>query len=221
MIPRAAWALARLPLAACTTPLQHATVSRPQVVPTSSAAHAAAIAADAKKSDHEADSRVRTELAEAARLEADACMAQEPQAAACLYGRAVALGLEAKAHPTRAPGILGNMLETLSQAEAADPSYDEAGPARVQALVLIRAPGWPIGPGDPERGLAAAQRALTLRPEYPPNLLALAEAQAKLGTAEAARASYLRARDTILKLPDTAERADWLHDVEQGLSRNP
>ena len=23
------------------------------------------------------------------------------------------------------------------------------------------------------------------------------------------------------QLPDTAERADWLHDVEQGLRRNP
>jgi hypothetical protein len=221
VIPRAAWALALLPLAACSTPAPKATVSRPQAAPVSSAAHAAAIAADAQKSEHEADSRVRTELAQSARLEADACIAQDPQAAACLYGRAVALGLEAKEHPTRAPGILGNMLEALSQAESADPGYDEAGPARVQALVLIRAPGWPLGPGDPERGLAAAQRAVGLRPDYPPNLLALAEAQAKMGTAEAARASYLRARDTILKLPDTADRADWLHDVEQGLSRNP
>jgi hypothetical protein len=221
VIPRAAWALALLPLAACTTLAPQATRSRPPAAPASSAAHAAAIADDAKKSDHEANAGVRSELAQAARLEADACIAQEPQAAACLYGRGVALGLEAKEHPTRAPGILGQMLETLSQAEAADPSYDAAGPARVQALVLIRAPGWPLGPGDPERGLAAAQRAVSLRPDYPPNLLALAEAQAKLGTADAARASYLRARETILKLPDTAERADWLHDVEQGLSRNP
>jgi hypothetical protein len=88
----------------------------------------------------------------------------------------------------------------------------------VQALVLIRAPGWPLGPGDPERGLSAARRAATLRPAYPPNLLALAEAQSKTGAANDARASYSLARDMARKLPESAARAEWLREAERGLS---
>jgi len=190
-------------------------------MPGSSATLAAAIAAAAQKSEHEPDARIRGELAAAARRDAEACIQEEPRAAACLFGRGIALGLEAKEHPTRAPTLLSDMLETLSQAEVADPYYDDAGPARVAALVLIRAPGWPLGPGDLERGLAAALRAATLRPAYPPNLLALAEAQAKSGAVNDARASYLRARDAADKLPDSAARADWLREAERGLSHTP
>jgi hypothetical protein len=128
------------------------------------------------------------------------------------------LGLEAREHPARANAILNDMLAALARAEAIDASYDNAGPARVQALVWIRAPGWPLGPGDPERGLAAAERAAALRPQHPPNWLALAEAQSKTGDTANARASYLRARDLAQALPDTADRADWLKQAQQGLS---
>jgi hypothetical protein len=214
---KVAWALAGLPLLACTVPV------RPPPAPpqASNAELAAAIAADARKSEREADPHVRAELAAAARRDADACMAQAPAAAACLFGRGVALGLDAREHPARAAAILNDMLATLARAEAIDPSYDDAGPARVQALVWIRAPGWPLGPGDPERGLAAARRAAALRPGYPPNWLAVAEAQAKIGAAAEARASYARAREVAARFPDTPERADWLAEAAQGLSRLP
>jgi cytochrome c5 len=91
----------------------------------------------------------------------------------------------------------------------------------VQALVWIRAPGWPLGPGDPQRGLAAAQRAVALRAQYPPNWLALAEAQSKTEATAEARASYLHARDLAGALPDTPDRADWLKQAEQGMSHLP
>jgi hypothetical protein len=190
-------------------------------VPASSAALAASIASAAQRSDHEPDARIRAQLAEAAQRDAAACIQAEPQAVACLFGRGVALGLEAKEHPTRAPTLLTEMLETLTRAEVADPYYADAGPARVQALVLIRAPGWPLGPGDPERGLAAALRAAALRPAYAPNLLALAEAQSKLGAVSDARGSYMRARDAASKLSDSVDRADWLREAERGLRHTP
>src|SRR5258707_12813131 len=91
---------------------------------------------------------------------ADACLAREPQAAACLYGHAVALGLEARAHPTRAGAILSTMLDTLGRPQAAAPNYDEARPARLRALVLGRAPGGPLGPRDREAGFGSAAPAL-------------------------------------------------------------
>ena len=181
------------------------------------AALAAAIDADAKRSDHEPDSKTRSELAAEADRDAQACVALEPHAAACLYWRGIALGLEARVHPTRAGELLNNMLDSLAQAESADPNYDEAGPARVRALVLIRAPGWPLGPGDAEAGLVAARRAVALRPQYPPNLLALAEALSKTGDGNGARENYARARDAALAQPAAADRDEWLRTADQGL----
>jgi hypothetical protein len=212
-------ALAALPLAACTTPTRYVA---PEPTPVgSSATLAASIASAAQRSDAEADAHIRSQLADAALHDAELCIQQAPQSADCLYGRGIALGLQAKAHPTRALALLNDMLDSLARAELVDSNYDEAGPARVQALVLSRAPGWPLGPGDPDRGLAAARRAVALRPAYPPNLLALAEVQAKLGATSDARASYLRARDLADKLPDGADRARWVREAEQGLAQNP
>ena len=207
-----------LTVAACATrPPQAPPVKSAE--PLSAAALAAAIAMDAKRSDHESDSKIRGELAAEASHDAEVCLSNEPQAAACLYGRAIALGLEARAHPTRAREFLNNMLDSLARAESADPSYDEAGPARVRALVLIRAPGWPLGPGDPEAGLAAARRATSLRPQFPPNLLALAEALAKTGDGNGARETYARAHDAALALPAVVDRDEWLREADQGLQR--
>jgi hypothetical protein len=180
---------------------------------------AAAIEADSRRSEHETDSKIRTELAAEAGRDAQACLAHEPEAAACLYGHAVALGLEARTHPTRAGEVLNGMLDALSRAESADPTYDEAGPARVRALVLIRAPGWPLGPGDAEAGLAAARRAAALKPLYPPNLLALAEALAKNGDVSGARENYGKARDAALSLSlsGAEDHDEWLREADQGL----
>lgn len=219
MRARLAWVVAALPLAACTLPPRQPAAAVPTHA--SSAALAAAIAADASQMEHEADPQRRAQLSAAASRDAAACIAQAPEAADCLFGRAVALGLEARQHPAHASALLSDMLSTLARAEAIDPSYADAGPARVQALVWIRAPGWPLGPGDAERGLAAAHRAAALRPQYPPNWLALGEAQSKSGAAADARASYLRARDLARALPDTADRAEWLKEAEQGLSHQP
>jgi tetratricopeptide (TPR) repeat protein len=180
---------------------------------------AAAIKAAAERSDHESDSKVRADLASEASSNADACLALDAGAAACQYGKAVATGLEARAHPARAAGLLGNMLQNLGNAEAADPNYDKAGPARVRALVLIRAPSWPLGPGDTDAGLVAARRAVALQPDYPPNILALAEALSKSGDENGARENYTHARELAQSLPSGPERDDWLHDAQEGLRR--
>jgi hypothetical protein len=218
---KAASAAVVLTVGACATrpPPAPPVPSASSAEPTSVAALAAAIEAVAKRSDDEPDSKIRGELAAEADRDAQACLAREPQAAPCLYGRGIALGLEARVHPIRAGESLSQMLDALGRAESADPNYDEAGPARVRALVLIRAPGWPLGPGDAEAGLAAARRAVSLRPQYPPNLLALAEALAKTGDGNGARDYYTRAHDAALALPAAADRDEWLREAEQGLQR--
>ncbi len=180
---------------------------------------AAAVAEDARRSDTETDSKIREQLAADAGRDAQACLERAPQAAACLYYHAIALGLEARAHPLRAGEALKGMLDALSGAEAADAQIDEAGPARVKALVLVKAPAWPLGPGDPEAGLASARRAVALKPQYPPNELAVAEALAKTGDSRGAREAYGRARALGQALPPSQDRDDWLRQSEQGLSK--
>jgi len=207
-----AWLLP-LMLAACSSAPPH----KPAAQTVEALAAAAQDAAD--RSEHEPSVTVRAELARQAVADADDCLAQAPHAAACLYARALALGLAARAHPAQALTLLTRMLDSLARAETADPGYDSAGPARVRALVLIRAPGWPLGPGDPEAALGAAQRAVGLKPQYPPNWLALAEAQAKNGARGDSRVSYARARESALALPASADRDDWLREAEQGLQR--
>jgi hypothetical protein len=209
-------ALVALVVAGCATPPRP---TEPHPIPTAVTVKelAAAIAADAKRSDHESDSKIRAELAAEASRDAAACLAREPQAVACLYGRALALGLEARAYPTRTGELLNMMLGSLEDAEAADPNYDEAGPARVRALVLIRAPGWPLGPGDAAAGLVAARRAATLRPQYPPNLLALAEALARTGDSNGARENYEHARALAQALPVATDRDGWLREADEAL----
>jgi tetratricopeptide (TPR) repeat protein len=178
-----------------------------------------AVLTDARRSEREADPRVRDQLVLDATRKVDVCLAREPQAAACLYGRALAVGLRAQAHPAHVGELLDNMLTDLKSAENLDPNYDHGGPARVRALVLVRTPGWPLGPGDPDAGLAAARRAVSLSPQYPPNRLALAEALAKSGDTKAAREEYQRARDVIVALPSSTDRDEWLREADQALPR--
>jgi hypothetical protein len=210
-------AIAALSVAGCKTP-----PARPAASLASMTVEqlAAAVAADAQRSDRETDSSLRNQLAADALRNAQACLERAPRAAACLYYDGVALGLKARAHPLQANEALKSMLDALSSADAADPTYDQAGPARVKALVLIKAPAWPLGPGDPEAGLAAARRAIALRPDYPPNVLALAEALAKTGDTPGAADTYRRARTLIQALPPSRDRDDWQQEADQALGND-
>ena len=212
--------LLALGLAACSVPRR---VEHPGPLPTGAPTTveglAAAIQADSARSDRETDGKVRAQLADEANAYGDACVAKDPQAAACLYGRGLALGLEARVHPGSAGELLKSMLDSLNRADAADPNYDNAGPSRVKALVLVRAPGWPLGPGDPDAGLESARRAVELRPGYPPNLLALAEALSKTGDTNGARDAYAKAHDTAQALPASPDREGWLRDADAGLKK--
>jgi Flp pilus assembly protein TadD len=199
------------------------TATRPAAAPTTQSVDelAAAVAADSRRSDTETDANVRGQLAADANRDAQACLDRAPQAVACLYYHAIALGLEARAHPLHAGDALKSMLEALSRAEAVDPAFDQAGPARVKALVLIKAPAWPLGPGDPDAGLASARRAASLRPQYPANVLALAAALAKTGDVPGARENYLRARELAQGLAPSDDRDGWLREAQGALSKLP
>ena len=178
---------------------------------------AAAVEAEADESEHESG-EPRRATADRARSDAQQCVTRAPQAAPCQYAQGLALGLTARAHPLHARSLLHDMLESLARADAADPDYDAAGPARVRALVLLRAPGWPLGPGNVAEGLAAAQRAVMRHPEFPPNWFALAEAQAKSGSGGSAHESARHAREAALALPASPRRDAWLAEADAVLA---
>jgi hypothetical protein len=69
--------------------------------------------------------------------------------------------------------------------------------------------------------LAAARRAVSLRPEYPPNVLALPEALEKTGDTRGARETYLRAQLLIQSMPPSSDRDDWRRQADQALGRLP
>ena len=94
-----------------------------------------------------------------------------------------------------------------------------AGPDRVLALVYLRAPGWPSGPGDADLGLDHARRAVEIDPEYPPNRLALAEALRETEPPGAAREAYESAAEASRRLLEQGdvEAADWLDEALEAL----
>ena len=205
-------------IAGCSMP-KRPTVPPPASGPDTVDGLASAIKSVAARSDQAPDGESRARFAEQAMSYADRCMAMAAQDPGCLYGRALALGLQARAHPTSANASLKAMLDALSKVDASDPNYDQAGPARVRALVLLRAPGWPLGPGDADAALASARRAVELHPEYPPNQLALGEALAKTGDATGSRAAYERARDEADASPVNEDRDGWMREANQALQR--
>jgi len=88
----------------------------------------------------------------------------------------------------------------------------------VLALVLLRAPAWPAGPGDPEAGLDEAKAAVAAVPEAAENQLALAEAFAANGSVGEAHAAYQKAAE-LASSAHEPEAAGWLADARTGLAK--
>jgi hypothetical protein len=186
----------------------------------------AAVQRDADGIDQTTDPAQRTQLLAAATASARQCLAQAPETGACQYAQAQVQGLSARARPLEAPSQLKDMLASLAKAEARDPGLDHAGPARLAAVVLLRAPPWPLGPGDVDAAVTAAQRAVQCQPDYPPNLITLGQAQAKSESTAPARATFAKAQQALQSWTGAAsdqpaavaaDRAKWQLQVERGL----
>lgn len=180
-----------------------------------------AIQAKAWLAERETDVKVRTGLAVSAVQAGQWCLRRDPTSAPCKFWLAVALGLQARDRPTTAEDGLKRMAQLLRETAQEAPLLDEAGPDRVLALLLARAPGWPIGPGDSEEALVHARRAIELRPAYPPNHLALGEVLLKNDDREKGREALLRAVALTGEAPwaTSPDRASWVADAQALLAR--
>ncbi len=176
-----------------------------------------------RRTEHDPDASARERAAVEAVRASQRCVEGAPGSARCAYWLGASLGVQARARPTTARSALPILIESFARAAAIDPLVEDAGPDRALALVYLRAPGWPAGPGDADRGLTHARRAVALRPEYPPNLLVLAEALAATEEGASAREEALRARE-LARLAERAgdrDATDWLRDAERLLARLP
>jgi tetratricopeptide (TPR) repeat protein len=135
----------------------------------------------------------RAKLSEEAVQLGQHCERRAPSSTECKYRLAIALGEHARDHTASARDAVDRMVKLLRGVAAADPRLDRAGPRRVLALVLLRAPAWPMGPGDPEQALREAEAAVKLFPDAADNQLALGEALAANDRGADARAALERA----------------------------
>ena len=152
---------------------------------------------------------------------AQLCAQRAPGSPACDYWLALALGVQARERRSTAHDALPRIVELLERVVAERPDLEHAGPHRVLSLVLVRAPGWPTGPGDPDLGLEHAREAVAREPGYPPNPLCLAEALAAVGEREASRRALERGAVLAREWLDSGDRraGEWLEEIEAARSR--
>ena len=163
-----------------------------------------------------ADPAERERMSAGAVQAAQLCLRAAPEDVRCDYWLALALGVQARERQATALDALPRIVELLEGVIAREPELEHAGPHRALALLYMRAPGWPVGPGDPDLGLAHARHAVELDPEYPPNQLSLAEAlQAAEDTSGSAEA-YLRAARLARQWLERGnpDAGDWLERSE-------
>jgi len=163
--------------------------------------------------EHEMDTSRRERLSTQAVQICQWCVRRAPTSIECTYRLALAIGQQARERSSTALDGLKQMMPLLEQVVARAPTLDAAGGHRVLALILLRAPGWPTGPGDPDAALEHARKADALAPDEAQNLLALGEALAANDRAEEARAAYARAESiargrAAAGHPDAAEWAE-------------
>lgn len=185
--------------------------------PAGVAALAGAVQARAWLVEHTRSAAERLALATAAVEGGQWCQRRAPESPVCDYWLAVGLGLQARERAATAKAGLKIMVAALRRAAAADPGQDQAGPHRVLALVLLRAPGWPLGPGDAEAALVEARAAVALAPDHPPNQSALGEALLANGRAPEGRAALGRALDLARARAAAGDpdASDWVREAER------
>jgi len=169
--------------------------------------------------EHESASARRKELAEEAVGVGQLCVKQAGDNPECRYRLALAVGQQARERPSTASDGLKVMIGLLDELIGTDPGIDHAGPDRVLALVLLRAPGWPAGPGDAEAALEHARAAASRFPAYPPNQLVLGEALGENGLKADAEKAFNRAL-RLAKAHTGPEADSWVVEAGNALAQS-
>jgi tetratricopeptide (TPR) repeat protein len=148
------------------------------------------------------------------------CQRRAPADAECDYRLAIALGQLARERASAGRDAMNRMVDLLKSAAKKNSALDDGGPHRVLAIVLLRAPGWPVGPGDNEAALVEAKTAVQIAPESAGNQLVLGEALAANDDEAAALAAYRKAAEIAAKgAGRDPEVARQLADAKSGIEK--
>ena len=92
------------------------------------------------------------------------------------YYLAANLGLAVREHLTLAMDNLNRLEGEMKKALALSPGIDDGGPMRLLGTLYIKAPAWPNGIGDRDKGLDLLEQAVKKYPGHPLNHLFYAQA---------------------------------------------
>ena len=92
------------------------------------------------------------------------------------YYLAANLGLAVREHITLAMDNLNRLEGEMKKALAKSPKIDDGGPMRLLGTLYIKAPAWPNGIGDRDKGLDLLEQAVKEFPGHPLNHLFYAQA---------------------------------------------
>jgi len=185
--------------------------------PRNAIAYAGAVRAKAFRIGREKNGEGRQKLAADAVAVGQLCAQNASPSPFCDYWLAAALGLQARERSSTGHDALPHMVDLLRRAASADPGVDRGGPHRLLAILLLRAPGWPLGPGDPEGALPEARAAARIDSRYPPNQLVLGEALRKNDHVEEARTAYAEALRLAAAEDADPDAAGWSDEARAAL----
>jgi hypothetical protein len=106
---------------------------------------------------------------------------QFSNSAAAHYYLGLNMGQLAQAETFSALKLVREMSREFTTANDLDPHLDYAGPNRSLGLLYRDAPGWPVSLGNRRKAEDYLQTAATLAPNYPENILNLAESYSTWG----------------------------------------
>lgn len=159
-----------------------------------------------------------TQRAEISRRGIAACrdwIVREPKAAAAHYYLAMNVGelAQAEAPSLAAYKMVHEVEREFMAAAELDVRYDFAGPARNLGELYFQAPSWPLSVGSKHKAREWLERAAALAPEYPENLLCLAEAQLQWRQLDEAAKTLRRLAANwpvaVTNLTGEAREKDW------------
>ena len=115
--------------------------------------------------------------------------------AAAHYYLAMNKGQLARSETLGALKLVHDMEHEFQAAAGLEPDIDFAGPARGLGLLYRDAPGWPVSIGNRPKARNFLENAVTLAPDYPENILNLAESYLKWGDNAGAKKELKRLDD--------------------------
>jgi hypothetical protein len=169
--------------------------------------------ADVAERDDDVEAHVERALA-ALRPWLEARASSEPAAlvGALEYTEAEALGLRARLRGAGAAAMLKTIYAHAKAAADLDPGYLNGAPRRLLAILLVKAPGWPQGPGDFDAGTRMLEEYVLAYPQVPEGFVHLADAYLDGHRVHDAEVALARARPLLGRSPRAQKLFAQTHD---------